>query len=161
LDDVDNSVLPDREKEPSMNDDVEEIRRLVHSYAELFDEGLFDEAVSLFKTARVRVSGADQEFHREAARSILTDLVQLHDGIPKTKHVTTNVIVDLHPGAITATARSYYTALQALPNFPLQLILAGRWHDKLEKVDGKWRFSERVIHPDLVGDISRHLKAAP
>jgi SnoaL-like domain len=84
------------------------------------------------------------ELHRRAA-----------DGL---KHVTTNLIVETDPDGLAASARLYYFALQGLPDLPLQPILAGRWHDRFEKVDGHWRFVERLIYTDLAGDISRHLK---
>jgi 3-phenylpropionate/cinnamic acid dioxygenase small subunit len=141
-----------------MSDDRQAIKNLVYSYAELLDTGDFDGLVALFSHATVRVSGSGHEVHGEAVRSLLTDPVHLYDGIPRTKHVTTNVIVDIHPDGRTATACSYYTALQAHADLALQPILAGRWHDRLEKVGGQWRFAERVIHPDLIGDISHHIK---
>jgi len=40
---------------------------------------------------------------------------------------------------------------------PLQAILCGRYHDAFERVGGAWRFADRLILPDLVGDLSRHL----
>ena len=142
-----------------MVDDVQAIKNLVYRYAEAFDAGDFDSAVGLFAHARVRVSGADEDFRGDAVRSLLTGMVQLYDGIPRTKHITTNVVVEIDCGGLDAIARSYFVALQALSDFPLQPILAGCWHDRLTKVGGQWRFVERVIHADLFGDISRHLTA--
>lgn len=142
-----------------MIDDVQAIKNLVYRYPEAFDSGDFDAAVALFADARVCVAGADRDFGGDEVRSLLTDMVQLHDGTPRTKHVTTNVIVEIDSGGTRAAARSYFVALQALPGFPIQPILAGRWHDRSEKVDGHWRFEERMIHADLIGDISRHLSA--
>jgi hypothetical protein len=49
--------------------------------------------------------------------------------------------------------------LQQVDDFPLQPIIAGQYRDRFEKVDGGWRFTERVIHPDLIGDLSRHMRA--
>lgn len=144
----------------AVTDDIQAIKNLVYAYAELLDTGDFDGLVALFTHARVRVSGSDYELRGEAVRSLLTDTVQLYDGIPRTKHVITNVVVETDHDGVRATVRSYYTALQAHPDLPLQPILAGRWHDRLEKVDGRWRFVDRIIHPDLIGDISRHIKAA-
>jgi 3-phenylpropionate/cinnamic acid dioxygenase small subunit len=144
----------------AMTDDVQAIKNLVYSYAELFDAGDFDRAVGLFEHARVRLSGTDDEFRGDAVRSLLTDMVQLYDGIPRTKHITTNVVIEIDHDGRGATARSYYLALQALPDFPLQPILAGRWHDRLDNVDGQWRFVDRLIHPDLIGDVSRHIRGA-
>jgi SnoaL-like domain len=141
-----------------MNDDVQAINNLVLSYAELFDVGDFDGTVGLFAHAAVSVAGSDFQARGPAVRSLLTDVVQLHDGVPRTKHIVANVIVEIEPDGLSASARSYYVALQARPDLPLQPILAGRWHDKLEKVDGRWRFVDRIIHNDLMGDISHHIR---
>ncbi len=140
-----------------MSDDVQAIKNLVYSYAEFFDLGDFDSAVALFEHATVRVTGSDESLSGPSVRSLLTDAVLLYEGAPKTKHLTTNVIVRVDQSGLRASVHSYYVALQALPDFALQPILGGRWHDTLEKVDGDWRFAYRVIHPDLVGDISRHI----
>ena len=146
--------------ELTMIDDIQAIKNLVYAYADAFDRGDFDTAVGLFEHAGVRVNGTAEELRGAAVRSLLTDMVQLHNGIPQTKHVTTNVTVEIGDDGLSATARSYYTALQALPGFALQPILAGRWHDRLMKVDGQWRIVNRVIYPDLIGDVSHHLGGA-
>ncbi len=85
------------------------------------------------------------------------DGVVMYDGIPSTKHVISNVTVDLD-GTSTAAARSYFTVLQARPDLPLQPIIAGRYHDRFERADGTWRFTDRQIIPDLLGDLSHHLR---
>ena len=64
--------------------------------------------------------------------------------------------VDEEAGA--AAARSYVTALQALPDLPLQPIVSGRYHDRFDSSDGEWRFVERRVHIDLVGNVSCHLR---
>jgi len=50
--------------------------------------------------------------------------------------------------------------LQALPDLPLQPIVSGRYHDRFERSDGQWRFVERRVRTDLVGDVTRHLRHA-
>ena len=86
--------------------------------------------------------------------------MQLYDGIPRTKHVTTNLIVETDSDGRAASARSYYVALQGLrssvaahPRRP--------WHDRFEKVDGDWRFVERLIYIDLLGDVAVTSRAPP
>jgi hypothetical protein len=56
-----------------------------------------------------------------------------------------------------AMSRSYRTALQALPDLALQPIVSGRYYDRFERRDGQWRFVDRRVRTDLVGDVSRHL----
>jgi hypothetical protein len=41
-------------------------------------------------------------------------------------------------------------------------VAAGRYHDRFERVDGEWRFSERDYSKlDLTDDISWHLQNMP
>jgi hypothetical protein len=47
-------------------------------------------------------------------------LIVYVDGTPRTKHVTTNVAIEVDEEAGTAVSRSYFTALQALPDLALQ-----------------------------------------
>ncbi len=79
------------------------------------------------------------------------------DGTPRTKHVTTNLIVEVDEGSGTATCRSYFTVLQQAPALPLQPVIAGRYHDRFLREDGEWHFAERRFLIDLVGDLSQHL----
>ena len=79
------------------------------------------------------------------------------NGTPHTKHVTTNLLIEVDEAASTATCRSYFTVLQQTPILALQPIIAGRYHDRFEQVDGAWRFSHRHIISDLFGDLSQHL----
>jgi hypothetical protein len=139
--------------------DVDAITALVMSYAERLDAGDLDGVAALFAHATWRspartvpLRGAEQVRHAY-------DGVVLYDGIPATRHVVTNLVVEIEPPD-RAGARSYFTVFQARPDFPLQPIICGRYHDAFERVDGVWRFADRLILPDLIGDLSRHLRAS-
>ncbi len=98
---------------------------------------------------------------RDAIEKMLRDnLILYEDGTPRTKHVTTNVAIDVDEEAGTAVSRSYFTALQALPDLPLQPIVSGRNHDRFERRDGQWRFVQRCVRTDLLGEVSRHLRGS-
>lgn len=135
-----------------------QITNLLYRYAERIDAGDLEGAAALFEHARIRIGGGDTI---DAARllRIWKSLIVLHpDGTPRTKHVTTNPIIEIDEGAGTASCRSYYTVLQQTDDFPLQTIVTGRYHDRFERVDGHWRFSYRDLTLiDMVGDVSRHL----
>ncbi len=139
------------------------ITKLLLRYAELVDEAAFSAVGELFEHATFRaVVGTEvytrrgrDEVRRQFERMVLT-----YDGVPSTKHVVTNVVVEVHADGLTALARSYYNVLQARPDLPLQVIIAGRYHDTFERVDGTWRFSDRLVFSDLIGDLSRHLKGS-
>jgi uncharacterized protein (TIGR02246 family) len=138
-------------------EDVEAIRALIHEYAERIDAGDLDGLAALFADATWSSPGRGEQLRGTDQVRHAYDGVLLYDGIPCTKHVISNVTIEVSDDGTAATARSYFTVLQARPDFPLQPIIAGRYHDRFERVDGRWRYADRQIIPDLVGDLSRHL----
>jgi hypothetical protein len=72
--------------------------------------------------------------------------------------VVTNLTVEVDEASGTATARSYFTVLQATATLPLQAVVAGRYEDRFARVEGTWRFADRLVHTDLVGDVSQHVR---
>jgi len=142
-----------------MDDSGCAIHNLIARYAELVDAGDFEGVADLLADATLGALGTEGGVRgRDAiARLFHTTTMRHADGTPRTKHVTTNVILDVDEVAGTATARSYFTVLQELPGLPLQPIVAGRYHDRFERAPGGWRFAERRFGVDLVGDVSRHL----
>ncbi len=134
------------------------ITGLVFRYAERLDEGDLDGVARLFAQGTFRSSLGG---HYEGAGAVLAALqraVILHDGRPLTKHVTTNLVVELDEEAGTATGRSYFTVFQATPTLALQPVIAGRYHDRFVRADGGWRFADRFVHVDLTGDLSQHVR---
>ena len=96
---------------------------------------------------------------RDAIEKMLVDsLIVYDDGTPRTKHVTTNLLIEIDDAAGTATCRSYFTVLQEVPGSGrLQPITAGRYHDEFAEHDGSWRFTRRLIIRELDGDLSEHM----
>ena len=134
------------------------IQNLIARYAELVDDGDFA-AVGMLLADATFTGGAGSVSGRDAIESMLRDsLIVYDDGTPRTKHLTTNVAIEIDEESGKAVARSYFTALQALPNLTLQPIVSGRYQDRFERRDGRWRFVERRVRTDLVGDMSRHLR---
>lgn len=136
------------------------IENLIATYAELVDDGDFAGLGALFADASFIGSGAPVS-GREATQKMFEDtLIVYTDGTPRTQHVTTNLAITVDEQAGTAVARSYVTVLQSLPNLPLQPVAAGRYRDQFEHHDGQWRFTERRVRINLVGDVSQHLRQA-
>jgi hypothetical protein len=136
-----------------------ELGNLIARYAELIDAGDFDGVADLLEDAAV--GGADDGpllTGREGIRRLFASTACLYpDGTPRTKHVTTNLILEIDEDEGRASARSYWTVLQAVEGLPLQPILAGRYHDRFVRRDGTWGFAERRYLVDLVGDVSHHM----
>jgi len=138
-----------------------EIENLLYTYAERMDAGDLEGVARLFEHAVYR-AGDGPPLSAEEVLRVNRELVILHeDGTPRTKHLTTNARIEVDERADTASARSCFTVIQGVAGAPLAPIVAGRYHDRFERVDGAWRFCERHILVDLVGDLSRHLRHLP
>jgi 3-phenylpropionate/cinnamic acid dioxygenase small subunit len=138
--------------------DEQAIHNLLHRYARLMDSADFTGIADLFAAATL-TNGLDRVGMR-GIEAITDAYVQANrvydDGTTRTKHVITNVELDIDGD--TATSSSYFTVLQQVDDFPLQPIVAGRYDDRFERVDGTWRFTARHLSIDLVGDLSHHLR---
>lgn len=137
-----------------------EILRLIHLYAERVDLGDYEGVAELFRHAGMSAAGSDHvdRGYEEVLRRYI-DWTRRHEdnGTPHTKHVTTNVILDIDVAKGTALGRSYFTVFQQTDALPLQPIISGRYHDRFVHADGTWRFEHRHILSDLFGDLSQHL----
>ena len=142
--------------------DSEAIATLIYSYAERLDAGDFEAVARLFARSTFH-SDQRPEIRRGSAEvlEVYRSTVALYDGKPCTKHVTTNLIFEIDEATGTATARSYFTVLQARPELPLQVILTGRYQDRVARAGGAWHFTDRLILIDLLGDLRFHLKRNP
>jgi 3-phenylpropionate/cinnamic acid dioxygenase small subunit len=140
-------------------DSYRAIENLLYRYAELIDAGKLAAIGDLFAKGSILAPAGDQGFHgRDQVRAMYEASTRLYeDGTPRTQHVTTNVWIEVNEVAGTAQARLCFTVLQQLPDFPLQVIIAGRYEDKFARDADGWHFKERRMLPNLYGDLSRHL----
>jgi 3-phenylpropionate/cinnamic acid dioxygenase small subunit len=139
-------------------DDEAQIRALLHEYAFRLDAGDLDGVAALFEHAEMGAVGTPGRARGiEGARRNYDGVILYADGTPRTQHVISNVTIRVDGAA--ATARSYFTVLQQLEHFPLQVIIAGAYHDRFAGGPGAWHFVERLFDPRLFGDLSHHLHA--
>lgn len=144
-------------------DPARQIENLLHTYAERIDAGDLDGVADLFARGRIHgVEGGPPETvfeGRDGVRRLYGATVRLHDdGTPRTRHVTTNAIIEVDDDAGVAAARSTYLVTQATAALPLQVIVTGRYRDTFHRVDGTWWFTTRTMYVDQVGDLSHHLR---
>ncbi|MBM3659401.1 MAG: nuclear transport factor 2 family protein [Actinobacteria bacterium] len=144
-------------------DDWHAVETLIMTYAERVDLGDFAGVAELFAHATYRAAAGDQVTSQRGAEAVLATFEGMvrryDDGTPRTKHVTTNLMVDVDGDV--ANSRCYFTVFQQTDVLALQPIIAGRYFDRFERVDGDWRFADRLIHSDLIGDLSQHLLVDP
>jgi hypothetical protein len=86
------------------------------------------------------------------------DGVRLYDGSPGTKHVISNLVVEVDEPGGSASSRCSFTVLQGPDARSPRPILSGRYHDAFARDDDgtRWHFTERATLVDLVGDIRGH-----
>jgi 3-phenylpropionate/cinnamic acid dioxygenase small subunit len=136
-----------------------DILTLLYTYAEYIDAADFESIGELFEHGQITTAGMKgATVGRDAVRDLYRNTNKVHpDGTLRTRHLCTNVIIDIDESAGTATARSSFLVLQATKDLPLQPIVAGRYRDKFERAAGKWRFAEREMNVEQVGDVHDHL----
>ena len=138
--------------------DRDQITNLIYRYAELIDDGDFAGVGELLGRAELTFEGYTTAVTgAEAVAGLYTSTTRrFDDGTPATKHVMTNVIVEVD--GEQASSRSYFTVLQAVPGeLGLQPVIAGRYRDRFIRENDTWRFSAMHVIVDLVGDLSSHL----
>lgn len=145
-----------------MADSAREIENLLYRYAELIDGGDLPGVAQLFAHGCIKPGhdpSPEAEARGEAAvLQMYQAATRLYpDGTPRTRHITTNALIEVEEGADTASARSYFTVVQQTDVLPLQPIISGRYHDTFQRIEGRWWFDTRIMWVDLVGNLKEHL----
>lgn len=139
----------------------DQVRNLLGSYCDLIDAADYGGVGALFGDSGVLADEQGTPLATGAAdiARFYAEIVRLHDGQQRTKHIVANTRLDPGADGTSITARSSYLVLQALEGMPLQPIITGRYLDTFE-VDGagSWRWEERRFSVDLTGDLSQHLR---
>ena len=140
--------------------DIDEIEALVYGYAERIDAGDMAGVVDLFAHATWRSSATGDVLRDPAAvRAVYDRIVVYDDGTPRTKHLITNLVVDVAEDGASATGRCSFTVLQGItPGEPLQVAVAGRYEDRYERGPDGWRFADRLFLAQLGGDQTQHFR---
>lgn len=134
-----------------------DIENLIGTYAFLVDDGDFDGLGALLNQCDFTLAKSPPIRGKEAIAKFGRESLQVYDdGTPRTRHVTTNIIIEVDEEADMARSRSYFTVFQAVPGFALQPIACGRYTDRFARTDGKWHFAERSVQTGLVGDLTHH-----
>jgi 3-phenylpropionate/cinnamic acid dioxygenase small subunit len=140
-------------------DDYFAIQNLIYRYCDHIDRGDFEGLAQLFEHAALYVPALPAPLRGvQAIAALYAQFTRVYPdtGTPKTRHVTSNVIIE-PDGPEAARAQSYILVHQATDALPLQPIIGGRYHDRFARVGGAWRFSERRMEIDLFGNLSAHL----
>jgi len=139
--------------------DTEAVRALVVAYAERLDAGDLDGVARLFEDAVLHPARSGRALAgADAVRHLYDPVIRYEDGTPRTQHMLGNLAVSVDADGGHAASHCTFTVWQARPGGTLGPVLAGRYDDRFARVAGRWRFTERVISPDLLGDLSDHMR---
>ena len=102
-----------------MSASKESINRLMNEYCFCIDQGDLEGFAGLFENGSFGVIGdpGGPCVGKEAVLEFLQNVI-LYDGKPQTKHVMSNMQIDVDEAAGVATAQCYIIVFQALEDFP-------------------------------------------
>ncbi|MGE0824045.1 MAG: nuclear transport factor 2 family protein [Candidatus Binatia bacterium] len=125
--------------------DREQIRDLVHRYCWAVDRGMLEEVMALFheECNLALVPGKHYE-GREATSKWYN--VYMQNRMEVLRHLIHNQVITLNGD--TATSKSYFDAVGDLKGE--SITVAGFYEDTLLRVNGKWKFTEKIIKLDFL-----------
>jgi len=160
--------VPDATEPFDRSRSSEEIRRIILSYPDLIDRGDIAGVAQLLDGVKMCNSNgilapevAEDEMptlRADEVRGMYSGVIFYEDGLPHTKHAISNIDIWFTDNGRKARSRCFYTVLQGFDDFPLQVVIAGRYEDAFEFDGAAWRLRIRREYADLVGDLSRHVK---
>lgn len=137
------------------------INQLLNDYCTLLDAGKIEDCAALFSNADFCIEGVATVSGKQGVMDLFSGIILYENGTPLTKHVLTNVVVNVAADEKTAKSNSYLTVLQKVDGSALQPIFSGSYADKFAIIDGHWAFTKRTITGPLIGDMSLHLTNPP
>ena len=129
-----------------------EITDLMNLYCTAIDSGDLKTFGRLFANATWVAEG------RVPGPESMNNMILYEDGTPRTKHVITNLTLDIDEAAGTASGHCYVTVYQQTPELPLQAIFVGEYYDTFSLSAQGWAFTRREICHSLIGNMRAHLK---
>lgn len=117
------------------------IGRVLARYCRYLDDQRYDDVVALFAPDGVLDSMGTRAEGHAAIRAFFPELGQVGDR-PETMHSLSNVVVEMEGDA--ARAESDWVMIRRDEHGATGIVLAGRYRDELQRLDGEWYFSSRA-----------------
>jgi len=129
----------------SLLEDKEAIRDLITKYCLDIDAGRYDEWVDCFTEDGVFDSPILGRWQGKTALRQFTEKYRAWTGAAQPRHCVMNVLISVNGNHATSEC---YLLMTHAEGGKTELIISGRYEDQLEKVGGKWHFTERKVRPD-------------
>lgn len=123
------------------------------------DTGDFESTAALFgDDGQYGLVGAGAARGSAQVLGMFQASVRTYDGVPRTRHVITNIVIEVGDGATTGSVRCYVQVIHQPPGEEIRPIVVGTYLDRVHLVGDQWQFAERRMHLELVGDLTSHLQ---
>lgn len=136
------------------------IEQLIYRMGYHLEAGEFDAVGELLAHATFGADKIGRRMFRgkdEIAAQYTRTNVVYPEGGRRTKEIYTNVLVDIDLDVDTARSVTSFTVAQQVPGEPFALLVAGRYEDEWERVDGRWRWTDRYVVAQYHNDLGRHM----
>ncbi len=118
-----------------------DIRKLLAAYCHHYDDRRAGDFAALFaEDATFTVFGTSRHGRQEIHDHIGTQ----RPGMPPGQHVTYNSVIEVAPDSLTALAWTDFLYMKQTDD-GFSITNAGRYHDRLVRESGRWRFQARTI----------------
>lgn len=125
--------------------DREHIRQLLHQYCWAVDRGTLEEVMALFhEECNLSLVPGTRYTGREATHKWYS--VYMQNRMEVLRHLIHNQVITVNGD--TATSKSYFDAVGDLKGE--SITVAGFYEDTLLRVNGEWKFTEKIIKLDFL-----------
>lgn len=139
----------------------QQINALLNVYARTLDTGRIEDCAALFTQADFTIEGVALVQGKDGVAGLFSVIILYKDGTPRTKHLISNVEIEVAKDGKTARAFSYLTVMHQVTAHPLQPIFSGAYADEFALKDNAWVFTSRTVSGALFGDMNLHLTTPP
>lgn len=132
-------------------EDIEAIRRLIYRYSFYVDRREFELLGDLLAEAVFRLTWESEgvETGEIVGKAEIEAWYANHlKNRRPSRHVITNVVIDVAEDGDSATAEAYITSVGYDPE-PPPVLLSGHYEDRFEKRDGEWLFTQKYCVMEL------------
>jgi len=135
-------------------EDVEAIRHLQATYSFLVDGRRYEELGELLADAVFRLTWEAEEIETDeirGAEAIVAYYQEHQRGRRPSRHLITNEAIEVAEDGQSAVSYSYLTSVGYPPRPPEPpiVILSGHYEDRFEKIDGRWRITQKYCVMEL------------
>jgi 3-phenylpropionate/cinnamic acid dioxygenase small subunit len=128
--------------------DYEAIRQLMYRYSFYVDQRDYDKLLAHATFSLIWQTEGIEHTGIRGAEEIRAYYANHQKDRRPSRHVVTNVLIEIAEDGQTASVYAYVTSVGHPPE-PPSVLLSGHYEDRFEKIDGEWRFTQKTCIMDL------------